>query len=77
MTLPRITEENVHIFIPIKASKISYRFAKERHISQKQALLEFYNSKIYEALEREETKLWYEGINYLYEELEEEKDLKK
>ncbi len=33
MTLPRITQENVHIFIPLKASKISYRFAKERHIS--------------------------------------------
>ncbi|EKN42321.1 hypothetical protein [Clostridium botulinum] len=53
MTLPKITQENVNIFIPLKASKISYRFAKEHHISQKQALLESYNSKTDEALERE------------------------
>ncbi|WP_315120869.1 hypothetical protein [uncultured Clostridium sp.] len=28
--------------------------------------MNFYNSKIYEILEQEDTKLWYEGVNYLY-----------
>lgn len=74
MTLPKITQDNVHIFIPLKASKVSQRFAKNHGISQKQALLEFYNSRTYANLEEEDTKLWYEGINYLYDELEREKN---
>ena len=76
-SLPKITQENVHIFIPLKASKVSKRLAENYGISKKQALLEFYNSKTYEALEKEETKLWYEGINYLYNEIEEERNLNK
>ncbi|GAA0741488.1 hypothetical protein [Clostridium oceanicum] len=75
MTLPKITQENVHIFIPLKAAKVTYRYAKQHGTSEKEALLEFYNSKTYEALEREETKMWHEGVNYLYEEFEEEKEL--
>ncbi|KHO31648.1 hypothetical protein OR62_14200 (plasmid) [Clostridium tetani] len=78
MSLPKITQENVHIFIPLKASKaskVSQRLAKNYNLSLKDALLEFYNSKTYEDLEQEDTKLWHEGINYLYKELEEEKNL--
>ncbi|AVP55908.1 hypothetical protein K144313037_p10620 (plasmid) [Clostridium tetani] len=75
MSLPKITQENVHIFIPLKASKVSQRLAKNYNLSLKDALLEFYNSKTYEDLEQEDTKLWHEGINYLYKELEEEKSL--
>lgn len=29
-------------------------------------IIKFYNSKPYEILEQKDTKLWYEGVNYLY-----------
>lgn len=66
MSLPKVTQENVYIFIPLKAAKVSERFSEEHGITKKQALLEFYNSKVYEILEQEDTKLWYEGVNYIY-----------
>lgn len=77
MSLPKVTQDNVHIFIPLKAAKVSYRFAKRYGLSSKQALLNFYNSKVYDILEQEDTKLWYEGVNYLYMGLEMEKDAEK
>lgn len=73
MTLPKITQDNVHLFIPLKAAMVSERFARKHGISEKDALLKFYNSRTYDNLEREDTKLWYEGVNYLYMELENEK----
>lgn len=33
MSLPKITQENVHIFIPLKASKVSQRLAKNYNLS--------------------------------------------
>lgn len=74
MILPKVTQENVHIFIPLKAAKVAERYAKSHGISKKQALLDFYNSKVYGILEQEDTKLWYEGVNYLYMGLEREKN---
>lgn len=66
MTLPKITQENVHIFIPLKVAKVVERESESKGIDTKQALMNFYNSKVYEILEQEDTKLWYEGVNYLY-----------
>ena len=66
MSLPKVTQENVHLFIPIKAAKVSKRLVDNYGLSLKDALMNFYNSKIYDGLEQEDTKLWYEGINYLY-----------
>lgn len=66
MALPEITQDNVHIFIPLKVSKIVERETQTKGIDIKNALISFYNSKIYEILEREDTKLWYESPNYIY-----------
>ncbi len=66
MTLPKITQDNVHMFIPLKVAKVVERMIDEQEITLKEALITFYNSKVYAILEREETKLWYEGPNYLY-----------
>ena len=74
MNLPKVTQENVHIFIPLKVARISERYAKNHKISKKEAMLDFYNSELYDVLEKEDTKLWYEGVNFLYEELEIEKN---
>ena len=73
MTLPKVTQENVHIFIPFKVAKVTELVSKNNNISWKEALLEFYNSRTYDVLEREDTKLWYEGASYLYMGLESEK----
>lgn len=67
MALPEITQENVHIFIPFKAAKVSEMIAENKNEKWQDALIEFYNSKVYEELEREETKMWHEGATYLYE----------
>ena len=46
-----------------------------QHKSLEDALIEFYNSKVYHDLEIEETKMWHEGATYIYESfLEEGKD---
>ncbi|MGL5085883.1 MAG: hypothetical protein ACRC68_09250 [Clostridium sp.] len=66
MTLPKVTQENVHIFIPLKVSKVVEKEVDNKAIDKKEALINFYNSKVYDILENEETKLWYESANYLF-----------
>lgn len=66
MVLPKVTQENVHIFIPLKVAKVVEKESRVKGIDRKQALINFYNSKVYDILEEEDTKLWYEGANYLY-----------
>lgn len=70
MALPKVTQENVHLFIPLKVAKVVKKVVKNQNMDVKEALLMFYNSKVYDILEREDTKLWYEGPNYLYMGLE-------
>ena len=66
MTVPKVTQENVHLFIPLKVAKVTEMVSKNKNISWQEALLKFYNSKVYDILEKEDTKLWYEGPSYLY-----------
>lgn len=66
MTLPKVTQENVHIFIPLKVAKVVEAISKKYNIPWEQALFDFYNSKVYSILEREETKLWSEGPSYIF-----------
>lgn len=73
MTIPKVTQENVHIFIPLKVAKVTQLLAKNNHISWKEAMIYFYNSRTYDVLEKEDSKLWYEGVNYLYMGIEMEK----
>lgn len=73
MTIPKVTQENVHIFIPLKVAKVTQLVAKNNHISWKEAMIDFYNSRTYDVLEKEDSKLWYEGVNYLYMGIEMEK----
>ena len=73
MAVAKVTQENVHIFIPLKVAKVTELVVKNNDIGWKEALLEFYNSRTYNVLEQEETKLWYEGASYLYMGLQMEK----
>jgi hypothetical protein len=63
-----VTQRNVHLFIPAKAAKIISRMQRDRKIEVKDALLAFYRSPVYHMLETENTKLWHESGEQIYEE---------
>ncbi len=67
MGIPKITQENVHIFIPHKAAGVIDMIAEEEQISILDALRKFYGSQTYKQLEDEQTKLWYESTIGLYQ----------
>lgn len=66
MALPKITQENVHLFIPLKIAKVTEMIAETDGEDWKDVIIELYNSKVYSDLEKEETKLWHEGATYIY-----------
>lgn len=71
--LPKITQSNVHIFIPCKAAYISKRLSQEKHMTAKDSILMFYNSRTYQQLEQESTKLWQDNVKQLYADFMNEK----
>ena len=73
MALPEITQENVHLFIPLKIAKVTEMIVQEENRDWEDVMIELYNSKVYFDLEKEETKLWHEGATYIYESFKEEK----
>ena len=73
MALPKITQENVHLFIPLKIAKVTEMIAETDGEDWKDVIIELYNSKVYSDLEKEETKLWHEGATYIYESFKQEK----
>lgn len=50
---------------------------EDRAASEKDALTLLYSSKLYEQLDREETKLWHLSVPTLYEMFKEEQDTGK
>ncbi|HEX9025721.1 MAG TPA: hypothetical protein VF839_04605 [Clostridium sp.] len=73
MALPKITQENVHLFIPLKIAKVTEMIAETDGEDWKDVIIQLYNSKVYSDLEKEETKLWHEGATYIYESFKQEK----
>ena len=67
MIRPQVTQQNVHLFIPNKVSKICSELAKTENLSLNESILKFYNSSAYETLSRESSKLWQEGWVYVYQ----------
>lgn len=72
MMLPKVTQQNVHLFIPYKAGYIVGKMQSESDISVEQALLAFYNSETYAQLEREETKRWQDNVKQLWADFQQE-----
>lgn len=64
--IPKITQKNVHIFIPYKGAIITKRISTDRHIPLNKAPVTFYNSQTYACLEKENTKCWHESPAQLY-----------
>lgn len=63
-----ITNQNLHLLLPGKVSKLVQIYAEEKGITPLEALQDFYASNTYRDLEKEETKLWHLGPVALYEE---------
>ena len=63
---PKVTQENVHLFIPCKVAKICAELNRRESLSLKDSILKFYNSPVYETLSRESSKLWQEGWVYIF-----------
>ena len=55
--IPKITQENVHIFIPYKVAAIARRLNKDKNMPLNRAVAEFYNSVTYAMLEKEDKVL--------------------
>ena len=71
MSRPKITQENVHLFIPNKVAKICTEVNRTKKLSLTNSILAFYNSDVYQTLRRESSKLWQEGWVYVYQLLDE------
>lgn len=74
MALPEINQENVHLFIPFKIAKVTQMLVENDNMNWEEAFIKLYNSKIYEELEKEETKIWHEGATYIYQTFKMEMD---
>jgi len=51
-------------------AKYTEVISKNRNMDCEEALIKFYNSKIYDLLKQEDIKLWYKGPSYLYQSFE-------
>ena len=51
----KVTQENLHLFIPAKVGKIVSCMERDMKIGLKEALLAFYRSPVYRMLETENT----------------------
>ncbi|NLC92659.1 MAG: hypothetical protein GX677_04245 [Treponema sp.] len=67
MIKPKITQKNVHLFIPNKVAKICCELNSSKKLSLNDSILKIYNSPVYEDLSRESSKLWQEGWVYIYQ----------
>ncbi|MGL4484953.1 MAG: hypothetical protein ACRCUS_08385 [Anaerovoracaceae bacterium] len=73
MKIPKITDENVYIFLPLKVIEVAEMAAKDRKTSSLDEMLKFYKSDTYRKLEQEKTKLWWESPLSIYERYRQEK----
>lgn len=70
--IPQITQENVHIFIPLKVAKICAELCRVKNISTVEAIRLFYSSQTSAMLAEESSKMWCEGWVSIYESLMDE-----
>lgn len=64
--------EQFHALMPIISADVIAMIEKKRGVSEEEAIRLLYASKLYEALENEETKVWHYSTPMLYALLEQE-----
>jgi len=67
-----MTAEQLTSFLAILSPRVLALLIEQKGLSELGAIRIFYNSKFYETLEREETKLWHLSAETLYSLLAEE-----
>lgn len=67
-------QEQFSAIMPIISADIVAMIAAKRSVSESEAIRLLYASKVYEALEKEETKLWQYSTPMIYSLLEQEWD---
>ena len=67
-----MTAEQLPSFIAILIPQVLALLIKDKNISENEAITMLYNSELYAALEKEETKLWHLSALTLYRLLDEE-----
>lgn len=68
-----VTQDNLHLLLPIKVSYLVEMLCKDFGMSVVDAIKRVYTSATYKRLEREETKAWTLGPTTLYYDLMHEK----
>lgn len=65
-------QEQFSAIMPIISADVVAMISAKRNVSENEAIRLLYASKVYEALEKEETKLWQYSTPMLYSLLEQE-----
>ena len=67
-----MVQEQFNAMLPVISADIAKMIAQKKNISEKEAIKLLYTSKVYAALEQEDTKLWQYSTPMLYSLLEQE-----
>ena len=65
-------QEQFNAMMPVISADLIYMIAVKRGIAENEAIMLLYTSKLYTALEQEETKVWQYSTPMLYSLLEQE-----
>lgn len=65
-------QEQFNAMLPVISADIVKMIAEKRHIAEKDAIKLLYTSKLYAALEQEDTKVWQYSTPMIYSLLEQE-----
>lgn len=66
-------QEEYNAILPSISDSLVAMIAKKRNLTEKDAMIQFYQSSVYALLEKEETKLWHYSTEMLYALFEQEK----
>ncbi len=62
-----VSQKNLYLFLSGKISLVVDLIREQNHLTPTEAIEKFYESKTYQDLENEETKLWHLGPVPLYQ----------
>ena len=65
-------QEQFAAIMPYISADFVGMISKKKNISEQDAIIKLYNSKLYAILEKEDTKVWQYSTNMLYSLLEQE-----
>ncbi|MDE7397510.1 MAG: hypothetical protein K2M98_07270 [Muribaculum sp.] len=67
MTKRKISQDNLHLILPGKISRMATIYATDQNIPVTEAIKRIYQSETYRELEKEDSKLWHYGPVALYQ----------